>query len=97
MEDSSTTSGTLAVYRELRARGLDNVGIVLQARLRRTLDDARSLADLRPDVRLCKGIYLEPEAVAYQDDGEVGRASYASPRSSSIRAVGWRSPRTQTG
>ena len=47
---------------------------MLQARLRRTLDDARSLADLRPDVRLCKGIYLEPEAVAYQDDGEVGES-----------------------
>ena len=74
MEDSSTTSGTLAVYRELRDRGLDNVGIVLQARLRRTLDDARELAGLRPDVRLCKGIYLEPEDVAYQDDDEVGKS-----------------------
>jgi len=74
MEDSSTTSGTLAVYRELRGQGLDNIGIVLQARLRRTLDDARSLADLRPDVRLCKGIYLESEAVAYPDDGEVGKS-----------------------
>jgi proline dehydrogenase len=74
MEDSSTTSDTLAVYRELRNRGLDNVGIVLQARLRRTLDDARELAGLRPDVRLCKGIYLEPEDIAYQDDDEVGES-----------------------
>jgi proline dehydrogenase len=74
MEDSSTTSATLSVYRALRGRGVVNVGIVLQARLRRTLDDACSLADLRPDVRLCKGIYLEPEAVAFQDDGEVGES-----------------------
>jgi proline dehydrogenase len=72
MEDSSTTSATLDVYRALRGAGDDNVGIVLQARLRRTLDDARSLLDLRPSVRLCKGIYLEPEDVAFQDDREVG-------------------------
>ena len=72
MEDSTTTSATLEVYRALRAAGHDNVGIVLQARLRRTLDDARALADLRPSVRLCKGIYLEPEEVAFQDDREVG-------------------------
>jgi proline dehydrogenase len=72
MEDSSTTSATLDVYRALRSAGHDNVGIVLQARLRRTLDDARALADLRPSVRLCKGIYLEADDVAFQDDGEVG-------------------------
>jgi proline dehydrogenase len=66
MEDSSTTSDTLAVYRELREQGLDNVGIVLQAMLRRTLDDIQELADLRPNVRVCKGIYLEPADIAYQ-------------------------------
>ena len=67
MEDASTTSDTLAVYRELREQGLERVGVVLQARLRRTLDDIRSLADLKPSVRVCKGIYLEPEDIAYQD------------------------------
>jgi proline dehydrogenase len=66
MEDSSTTSDTLAVYRELREAGLDSVGVVLQSRLRRTLDDVRHLADLEPSVRVCKGIYLEPVDVAYQ-------------------------------
>ena len=66
MEDSSTTSDTLAVYRELREQGLDNVGIVLQAMLRRTLDDIQELADLRPNVRVCKGIYQEPGDIAYQ-------------------------------
>jgi proline dehydrogenase len=66
MEDSSTTSDTLAVYRELREEGLDNVGIVLQACMRRTLDDIVALADLRPNVRVCKGIYVEPPDVAYQ-------------------------------
>jgi proline dehydrogenase len=71
MEDASTTSDTLAVYRELRAAGLERVGIVLQARLHRTLDDVRRLADLKPNVRVCKGIYLEPEAIAYQDFQEI--------------------------
>lgn len=66
MEDATTTSDTLAVYRELRADGLDNVGVVLQARLRRTLDDVDALGDLAPSVRVCKGIYLEPPDVAYQ-------------------------------
>ena len=67
MEDSSTTDDTLRLYRELREDGHDNLGVVLQARLRRTLDDVRSLADLRPSVRLCKGIYLEPSTVAFTD------------------------------
>jgi proline dehydrogenase len=66
MEDSSTTSDTLGIYRELRGEGLDNVGVVLQSYMRRTLDDVAALADLRPNVRVCKGIYLEPPDVAYQ-------------------------------
>jgi proline dehydrogenase len=67
MEDSSTTSDTLALYRELRAEGLDNVGIVLQSYMKRTLTDIAELADLKPNVRVCKGIYVEPPEVAYQD------------------------------
>lgn len=71
MEHSGCTDDTLALYRELRGAGLDNVGIVLQASLRRTVDDVRALADLRPSVRLCKGIYLEAEKIAYQHPDEV--------------------------
>ena len=48
MEDSSTTDDTLRLYRGLREDGHDNVGVVLQAALRRTLDDVEALADLRP-------------------------------------------------
>lgn len=66
MEDASTTSDTLAVYRRLRDEGLDSVGVVLQSRLRRAPDDVRDLADLCPSVRVCKGIYLEPPEIAYQ-------------------------------
>ena len=67
MEDSSTTDDTLRLYRELREDGHENLGVVLQARLRRTLEDAHALADLRPSVRLCKGIYLEPGTIAFTD------------------------------
>ena len=75
MEDSSTTDETLRLYRELRESGHDNVGIVLQAMLRRTLDDIRDLADLRPSVRLCKGIYVEPPEIAFREFGAV-RANF---------------------
>ena len=71
MEDSSCTDDTLRLYRELRETGLDNVGVVFQAYMRRTLDDIAALADLTPNVRLCKGIYVEPEGIAYQDFQEV--------------------------
>jgi proline dehydrogenase len=67
MEDSSTTDDTLRLYRELREDGHHNLGIVLQARLRRTLGDVLALADLQPSVRLCKGIYLEPASIAFVD------------------------------
>jgi proline dehydrogenase len=77
MEDSSTTSDTIRMYRELRERGHDNVGVVLQAYLRRTLDDVRSLADLDANVRLCKGIYVEPSSIAFTDYDAV-RANYVA-------------------
>lgn len=71
MEDSTTTDDALRLYRELREAGLDDVGVVLQAYLRRTAADIEALADLRPDVRLCKGIYLEPPELAFHDPEQV--------------------------
>jgi proline dehydrogenase len=72
MEDSSTTDDTLRLYRELRESGRDNVGVVLQAYMRRTVADIRGLADLEPNVRLCKGIYVEPPELAFTDFDAVG-------------------------
>jgi len=66
MEDSSLTDATLWVFKTLRA-DYTNVGVVLQAYLHRTLADIAALAPLTPDYRLCKGIYIEPAAVAIQD------------------------------
>ncbi len=71
MEDSSTTDETLRLYRELREAGHDNLGVVLQSYLRRTLDDIGGLSDLQPSVRICKGIYVEPPELAYQGYEEV--------------------------
>jgi proline dehydrogenase len=67
MEDSSTTERTLQLYRSLRSEGYANLGVVLQAYLRRTYDDAPGL----DNVRLCKGIYVEPPTIAYRDFDEV--------------------------
>jgi proline dehydrogenase len=67
MEDSSTTDRTLGLYRELRDGGHTNVGVVLQAYLRRTLRDLPGLEN----VRICKGIYIEPPEIAYRDQDAV--------------------------
>jgi len=79
MEDSSTTDDTLRLYRELRSEGHDNIGVVLQAMLRRTQSDIAELAELKPSVRLCKGIYVEPADLAYQD--------YEAVRGSFVRSL----------
>ncbi|MBI2572147.1 MAG: proline dehydrogenase family protein [Candidatus Schekmanbacteria bacterium] len=65
MEDHTLTSPTIALYRELR-RDFDNVGLVLQAYMRRSIADVDALAPLVPNFRLCKGIYDEPRALAYK-------------------------------
>jgi proline dehydrogenase len=67
MEDAATTDATLAMYRELRAGGFDAVGVVLQASLKRTISDIGELADLKPNVRLCKGIYVESREIQFRD------------------------------
>jgi proline dehydrogenase len=71
MEDSSTTERTLELYRGLRATQHENVGVVLQAYLRRTVEDLPGL----DNVRLCKGIYVEPVEIAYREYDEV-RANF---------------------
>jgi proline dehydrogenase len=71
MEHSGLTDQTLDIYRDLRAGGRDDVGIVIQSYMRRAEADVAALADLTPNVRLVKGIYLEPEDVAYQAMPEI--------------------------
>jgi proline dehydrogenase len=71
MEDSSTTDATLKLYQRLRAHGFEKVGVVLQANMRRSEEDVQRLIPMKPNIRLCKGAYLEPEAIALQDRGEI--------------------------
>jgi proline dehydrogenase len=72
MEDSSCTTDTLRLYRELR-KEYSNVGVVIQAYLRRTVQDVADLQDLKPNFRLCKGVYVEPPEIAYPDMREINR------------------------
>ncbi|REJ75876.1 MAG: proline dehydrogenase [Acidobacteria bacterium] len=65
MEDHTCTDDTLELFARAR-REHPHVGVVLQAYLRRTLDDIRALPE-GSNVRLCKGIYIEPRRVAFQD------------------------------
>ena len=76
MEDSSVTEVTIRIFEEARER-YAGVGLVLQAYLRRSLDDARRAAGLRANVRVCKGIYVEPALIAFQGREEI-RENYSS-------------------
>jgi proline dehydrogenase len=67
MEDSPCTTATIELYDTLRAEYPEHVGLVLQSRLRRTIDDVDRLSAKPANYRLCKGIYLEPRAIAYTD------------------------------
>jgi proline dehydrogenase len=72
MEDASCTTDTLKIYRELR-REFSNVGVVVQAYLRRTMDDVCALQDLQPNYRLCKGVYVESRDIAFRDMRVINR------------------------
>jgi len=66
MEDSPYTDATIKVYKRI-FEDFSNVGIVLQAYLKRTYNDAVLLNKLGTNYRLCKGIYVEPASIAYKD------------------------------
>lgn len=71
MENSPYTTTTIDLYKQLRDSGFDNVGIVFQAYMRRSEDDVKSLAEYKPSIRLCKGIYRESEKIAFQGKEEI--------------------------
>jgi proline dehydrogenase len=76
MEDHTTTDATLALWRELRPvnAGRGDSGVVVQAALRRTPGDVEELIREGARVRLCKGAYVEPAAVAFPDKADVDAA-----------------------
>ncbi len=77
MEDHTTTDTTLDAFEELASEYGDGeqyqVGVCVQANLRRTRDDVERLADVPGKVRFVKGAYDEPAAVAYQESDRVNR------------------------
>jgi proline dehydrogenase len=78
MEDSPCTDMEIELFRRLKAEFPKNAGLVLQAYLRRTFNDVEKMLDLNSadaplNFRLCKGIYVEPEAIAYKKYEEVNQ------------------------
>jgi proline dehydrogenase len=71
MEDSSTTGETLELYGRLRSEGFENLGVVIQAEMRRSEKDIEHLISMRANIRLCKGVYLEPESIAFHGKEEI--------------------------
>jgi len=70
MEDSSCTDATFRLFKRLR-ESHNNCGTVVQAYMRRTMSDLVSVNALNPNIRLCKGIYIEPAAIAFKDKEEI--------------------------
>jgi proline dehydrogenase len=78
MEDSPCTDDEIALFRRLKADFPLNVGLVIQAYLRRTYKDLEQMLDLNSaeipvSYRLCKGIYVEPEAIAFKKYEEINQ------------------------
>jgi proline dehydrogenase len=73
MEDHTTTDSTLSILHELR-KDFPETGAVLQAMLHRTEADCRALAHEGSRVRLCKGAYMEPEEVAFQEKVDIDKS-----------------------
>jgi len=76
MEDSPCTDMEIDIYRRLKKEFPANVGLVVQAYLKRTRRDLEDLKDINTpeypvNLRVCKGIYVEPEAIAYKDYHEI--------------------------
>jgi len=66
MEDYTCTTDTIDIYSRLH-KEFDNVGVVIQTYLRRTIEDVNQLIPEKANLRLCKGIYVEPPQIAYKD------------------------------
>lgn len=78
MEDSPCTDREIELFRRLKAEFPGNVGLVLQAYLKRTLNDIKGMLDLNSEqhplsFRLCKGIYIEPEEISFKKYEEINQ------------------------
>ena len=81
MEDHRVTDDTIKIVTELHGKGVTNVGTVLQGRLHRTVDDIKNLQQIlgpAADYRICKGIYLEPEEIAFTSYKDIVESTNAA-------------------
>lgn len=70
MEDSTVTESTIKIFEKSKNK-FNNIGIVIQAYLRRSEKDILRLTDIGANFRICKGIYIEPESIAFKDGDEI--------------------------
>ena len=78
MEDSPCTDDEIVLFRKLKIEFPSNVGLVFQAYLKRTFNDIENMMDIHSpanplNYRLCKGIYVEPEAIAFKKYEEINQ------------------------
>jgi proline dehydrogenase len=78
MEDSPCTDMEIELYRKLKAKYPKNVGLVVQAYMKRTYQDLTDMLDMHTEeapnnYRLCKGIYVEPKEIAYKNHDEINK------------------------
>lgn len=71
MEDSATTDAIIDLYKCMKEKFNGHVGIVVQAYLKRTMADVSMLNNIGGHYRLCKGIYIEPEEIAYKEKQKI--------------------------
>jgi proline dehydrogenase len=76
MEDSQCVDMEIDIFRRIKKEFPEHVGLVFQAYLHRTLKDITCLSDIHStdqpiNYRLCKGIYVEPEKIAYKKYEEI--------------------------
>jgi proline dehydrogenase len=71
IENSPYITKTIKLYKKLRDTGFDNIGLALQAYMKRSEKDVLSLIDYKPSIRLCKGIYNESPDIAYKNKKEI--------------------------
>jgi len=78
MEDAKCVDLEIELFRRLQAEFPENTGLVFQAYMKRTFDDLHKISDINSsevplNLRLCKGIYVEPAEIAYKDHDDINR------------------------
>jgi len=74
MEDHTITTATIDMYLKLKKDFEGHVGTVIQSYMRRTYDDIQALIKENANLRLCKGIYVEPEKIVFKEMSDINKS-----------------------